>query len=60
MVNKVAVPAAWKVLPQRIKRGNPNTKQRITVIQKLLQLMAPEDIRVLTIDREFGGEKWLK
>jgi len=22
--------------------------------------MKPEDIRVLTMDREFGGEKWLK
>ncbi len=60
VINKVAVPVVWKVLPQKTKRGNSNTKQRIAITQKLLLLMEPEDIRVLTMDREFGGEKWLK
>ena len=60
VISKVAIPIVWKVLPQKTKRGNSNTKQRIAIIQKLLGLMEPEDIKVLTMDREFGGEKWLK
>ena len=60
VVNKVAIPIAWRVLPQKTKRGNSNTKHRITILNKLLKLMAPEEIHVLTMDREFGGEKWLK
>ena len=59
VVNKIAVPIAWKLLPQKTKRGNPNTKQRIAIMQKLLLLMEAEDIQVLTMNREFGGEKWL-
>lgn len=60
VVNKVAIPIAWRVLPQKTKRGNSNTKHRITILNKLLKLIAPEEIHVLTMDREFGGEKWLK
>lgn len=59
VVNKVAIPIAWKVLPQKTKRGNSNTKQRITLLKKLLKIMAPEEIYVLTMDREFGGKQWL-
>ena len=60
VVNKVAIPIAWIVLPQKTKRGNSNTKQRIKIFKKVLQIMGPEDIFVLTMDREFGGKEWLK
>ena len=60
VVNNVAIPIVWRVLPQKTKRGNSNTKHRIAILKKLLKLMAPEEIYVLTMDREFGGEKWLK
>ena len=60
IVNNVAIPIVWRVLPQKTKRGNSNTKHRIAILKKLLKLMAPEEVYVLTMDREFGGEKWLK
>ena len=60
VVNKVAIPIAWKVLPQKSKRGNSNAKQRITLFKRVLKLLSAEDISVLTMDREFGGHQWLK
>ena len=60
IVNKIAIPIVWKVLPQTTKRGNSNTSHRITVLNKVLRLMKPQDIYVLVMDREFGGQKWLK
>ena len=60
VVNNVAIPVAWRVLPQKTKRGNSNTQHRIAILKKLLKLMGPEEIYVLTMDREFGGKKWLK
>lgn len=60
VVNKVAIPIVWKVLPQRTKRGNSNTAQRISLLKNLLRLIAPQDIDVLTMDREFGSEAWLR
>lgn len=60
VVNKVAIPIVWKVLPQGTKRGNSNTAQRISLLKKLLKLIDPKDICVLTMDREFGSEKWLR
>jgi hypothetical protein len=60
IVNNVAIPIAWKVLPQKTKRGNSNTGQRIAILKKLLRIMKSEEIYVLTMDREFGGKEWLK
>ena len=60
VIKKVAVTITWKVLPQKTKSENLNTKQWVTIIQKILLLMEFEEIGVLTMDREFGGEKWLK
>ena len=60
VVNEVAIPIVWKVLPQTTKRGNSNTNHRITLLTKVLRLMKAEDIFVLTMDREFGGKKWLQ
>jgi len=60
VVNKVAIPVVWKVLPQSTKRGNSNTSQRIALLKDVLRLMNPEDIQVLLMDREFGSKDWLK
>lgn len=60
VVNKVAIPIVWMVLPQITKRGNSNTTQRIKLIESLLKLIAAKDIHVLTMDREFGGQNWLR
>ncbi|MFT5412611.1 MAG: hypothetical protein ACI9NC_005360, partial [Verrucomicrobiales bacterium] len=34
VVNKVAIPIAWKVLPQKTKRGNSNTEHRISILKQ--------------------------
>lgn len=60
VVGKIAIPIVWKVLPQTTKRGNSNTKHRITILNRLLHLMKAKEIFVLTMDREFGGREWLK
>lgn len=59
IVGKVSIPIVWKVLPSETKRGNSNTAQRINLTKKLLTLIPSSDIRVLTMDREFIGKKWL-
>lgn len=52
VVNKVAIPIAWKVFPQSTKRGNSNTKQRIELFEKVLRIINSEEIRVLAMARE--------
>jgi len=60
VINRIAIPIAWRVLPQTTKRGNSNTAQRIDILRKVLCLMDAQEIRVLTMDREFGGRRWLR
>ena len=60
IAGKVSIPLVWKVLPQKTKRGNSNTAQRIALINRLLCIVPASDIEVLTMDREFVGEKWFK
>lgn len=60
IVNNIAIPIAWKVLPQKTKRGNSNTKHRIALFNKVLRMMKARDIYLLAMDREFGGAKWLE
>ncbi len=59
VVNKVAIPIAWMVLPQATKRGNSSTTHRIKLFKRVLRIIDAGDIRVLAMDREFGGKKWL-
>ena len=59
IVNNIAIPIAWKVLPQKTKRGNSNTTHRIALLNKVLRLIKSQDIYLLAMDREFGGGKWL-
>jgi hypothetical protein len=60
VIKGIAVPIAWKVLPQKTKRGNSNTDQRIEIIKNVLKLMPAKSIYALTMDREFIGKRWLK
>lgn len=59
VIKGIAIPIVWKVLPQKTKRGNSNTAQRIEIIKKLIKLMPATSIYALTIDREFIGKSWL-
>jgi hypothetical protein len=60
VTNKVAIPICWMVLPQSTKRGNSHTNHRIKLLNRLLKLLSAEDIKVLTMDREFIGKHWLE
>lgn len=59
-INGIAIPVVWKVLPQSNKNGNSNTKQRIAIIQDLLELIPASSIDILSMDREFVGMSWFK
>lgn len=59
VVGKVSIPLLWTILPRKTKSGNSNTAQRIELTEKLLALIPAQDIRVLAMDREFGGKQWL-
>ena len=59
VVGKVSIPLVWMILPRKTKSGNSNTAQRIKLTEKLLALIPAQDIRVLAMDREFGGKQWL-
>ena len=60
VIKGIAIPVVWKVLPQKSKRGNSSTAQRIEIIEDLLKIMPATFIYALTMDREFIGKKWLK
>ena len=55
----VGLPVAWRVLPKSTKRGNSNKTHRIAVMEELLLILPADDIRALTMDREFVGKGWL-
>ena len=59
VMKNVAIPIVWRVLPQKTKRGNSNTKQRIEIMERVLQIVPAKLIYALTMDREFIGAKWL-
>ncbi len=60
VIGKVSMPLVWATLPQTTKRGNSNTKQRISLMNKVLKVLPAKDIYALTLDREFNGYEWLK
>ena len=55
----VGLPICWQVLPKTTKLGNSHKAHRICLMKNVLTLLAPGEIRVLTMDREFIGKKWL-
>ena len=59
VINKVAIPLAWKVLPRATKRGNSKAKHRIDLMKSLLRIISASEIYALTMDREFVGKGWL-
>jgi len=59
-VGKVCVPIVWKVLPQGSKSGNSSGAHRREVIERLLEVLPASEIRVLLMDREFLGMRWLQ
>lgn len=57
---KVSIPIVWTILPQTTKSGNSKASHRISLVKKLLELLPSTEIEVLTMDREFIGNKWLQ
>ncbi len=56
-VGRLAVPIVWEQLP---KKGNSNTKERILLLERFLEIVPASRIRVLLADREFIGDAWFK
>jgi hypothetical protein len=52
----IAFPILWLFLP---KKGNSNTKERIELLEKFIQIFAVEKIDRLLGEREFIGETWV-
>jgi len=52
----ISFPICWKLLD---KGGNSNYKERIELMEKLLEIMPKERIKSLVADREFDGEEWI-
>ena len=59
ILGKVGLPIAWLVLPKTTKRGNSRKHHRIKIMEQVLAILSADDIRVLTMDREFVGKNWL-
>ena len=60
VVGKMGFPVSWMLLPALTKRGNSKQSHRIKLVKRLLERVMPaEDIKVLTLDREFEGALWL-
>ena len=52
-----AIPIVWDVFE---KKGNSNTRERKTLINKLLAAIGERKIGLILGDREFIGNEWLK
>jgi hypothetical protein len=52
----IAFPVVWSVLN---REGSSSAEDGIALFKHFLQLARPENIRVVTGDREFIGKKWL-
>jgi hypothetical protein len=52
----MAFPILFKLMP---KAGNSNTRERIQLVEKYIQLFGIENISCLVADREFIGEDWI-
>ena len=50
-------PLVWMFLP---KRGNSSTTERMTLMERVLAVLPPEQILCLTADREFIGHQWFQ
>jgi len=59
VLGNMCFPLVWMALPKRTKKGNSNAAQRIRLFKRLLGVLGGQKIRVLLMDREFIGKKWL-
>ena len=53
----IAFPLLWQRLD---KKGNSNTRERLALVDKLLEILPAEKIEALAADREFIGKAWFK
>lgn len=51
----VAFPIVWSILD---KKGNSSSDERIDLLQRFFELVAPEDIALFLAEREFIGVTW--
>ena len=51
----IAIPVLWQMLD---KRGNSNSRERIAILERVLQLFGVDKIAGLLADREFIGDGW--
>jgi hypothetical protein len=52
-----SVPLIWSLLD---KKGNSRQKERIDLLQKVIDIFGQDHIQGLVADREFTGEHWFK
>ena len=52
----IAFPVVWETVG---REGSSSAEDGIALFRRLVRLASPENIRVVTADREFIGEKWL-
>lgn len=57
-IGKMAVPLYFEMLDNN--SGNSNTEDRIAVLNQIIAALGAQRISVLTMDREFIGQRWLK
>ncbi len=60
VVGIVSMPLLCKVLLKKTKWGNSNIAQRKALTNRLLKLLLAKHIHMLTMEREFIGNEWLK
>ncbi|CAN5895048.1 IS4-like element ISLpn9 family transposase [soil metagenome] len=53
----LAFPLLWVLLD---KKGNSDTEERLALVDKLLTLVAAQNIEAIVADREFTGKRWFK
>jgi len=58
----IAFPLLWTLLERegRGKAGNSNTKERIALLERFLDLFGAEPVSFLCADREFVSGEWLR
>ena len=53
----IVLPLVWQLLD---KRGNSNTRERLSLIDELLRYLPSSQIEAIVADREFEGKTWFK
>ena len=56
-IGKMAIPIYFEMLDN--KSGNSNWKDRVNILESLINKIGKERIAILLMDREFIGHKWL-